>query len=111
MYIVHRKIKAIGRAQCHFKNDEKALSGLINDIWYRFNMYSMSLPVNARTLYEFLQILEDVTICLSSKKQTKLLLFSYNQVNGRVRNMNKDRHVDLSNFQTGSNNMEEKKMR
>ena len=86
MHIVHRKIKAIGRAQRRFKNDEKAASGLINDIWYRFNMYSMSLLVNARTLYEFLQILEDVTICLLSKKQTKLLLFSYNRVNGRVRN-------------------------
>ena len=111
MHIVHRKIKAMGRAQRHFKNDEKPPSGLINDIWYRFNMYSMSLLVNTRTLYEFLQILEDVTICLSSKKQTKLLLFSYNQLNGRVRNVNKDRHVDLSNFQTGSNNMEKKKTR
>ena len=109
MHIVHRKIKAIERAQPHLKNDEKAPSGLINDIWYHFNMYSMSLLVNARTLYEFLQIHKDVTICLLSKKQTKLLLFSYNRVNGRVRNMNKDRRVDLSNFQTDSNNMEQEK--
>ena len=109
MHIVHRKIKAIERAQPHFKNDEKAPSGLINDIWYHFNMYSMSLLVNARTLYEFLQIHKDVTICLLSKKQTKLLLFSYNRVNGRVRNMNKDRRVDLSNFQTDSNNIEQEK--
>ena len=109
MHIVHRKIKAIGRAQRHFKNDENPPNELTRDVWYRFNMYCMSLLVNARTLQEFLEILEDITICLLSKKQTKMLLLAYNRVNNRVNNMNNVQRVDLCDFETDSNNIEQEK--
>ena len=71
MHIVHRKVKAISREQRNIKNDKEQPVDEIHDVWYRFNMYCMSLLVNARTLHEFLQIFEDIAICLMSKRQRK----------------------------------------
>ena len=64
MHIVHKKIKQLSRVETTArkkKNDHS--DDPLKDVCYRFNMYSMSLLVNARTLYEFETILEDVAIC------------------------------------------------
>ena len=58
-------------------------------------MYSMSLLVNARTLYEFETILEDVAICLSIQKQTDMLQSAHQRVCGRIKNMDK---VGVKNY-------------
>ncbi len=76
MHIVHTKIKELARS------DQNA--------WYRFNMYCMSLLVNVRTLHEFDTILEDIVVCLSGQKQTKMLLVAYHELSVQVKNMNKD---------------------
>ena len=69
MHIVHKKIKQLARVERTIREEKKDdYKDLVKDIWYRFNMYSMSLLVNARTLHEFDTILEDVVICLTSKK-------------------------------------------
>ena len=86
MHIVHRKIKELSRSK--------------EEVWYRFNMYCMSLLVNAQTLHEFDTILEDVVVCLSSKKQTKMLSVAYQRLSGRIRNMNKDCKINLTDFET-----------
>ena len=85
MHIVHKKIKELSRSK--------------EEVWYRFNMYCVSLLVNARTLYEFDTIFEDVVICLSSKKQTKILSTAYQRLSGRINNMKKDCEIDLANFE------------
>ena len=86
MHIAHRKIKELARS------DQNA--------WYRFNMYCMSLLVNARTLHEFDTILEDIVVCLSGQKQTKMLLVAYHKLSGRVKNMNKDCEINLTDFKS-----------
>lgn len=90
MHIVHKKIKQLGRVERTMREEKKDdYEELVKDIWYRFNMYSMSLLVNARTLYEFDSILEDVAICLTSQKQTEMLQAAYRRVSGRINNMDK----------------------
>ena len=49
--------------------------------------------------YEFDTIFEDVVICLSSKKQTKILSTAYQRLSGRINNMKKDCEIDLANFE------------
>ena len=48
-----------------------------DDIWYRFNMYCVSLLVNARTLDEFDSILKDVATCLLNEQQNNDMLKSF----------------------------------
>ena len=67
----------------------------------------MSLLVNARTLPEFIQILEDISTCLLSKMQTDLLLIAYRKVNGRIHSMSENKEIDLSNFKTKANDIEQ----
>ena len=76
MHIVHKNIKELSR----LKNTSEEDNG--KDVWYRFNMYCMSLLVNTRMLFEFDNILEDIVICLLSKKQTKMCLVTYNKLSG-----------------------------
>jgi hypothetical protein len=90
MHIVHRKIKQLSRVERTILNEKNDHSeDLVKDVWYRSNMYSMSLLVNARTLYEFDTVLEDVAICLSSETQTDMLQAAYRRVDGRIKNMDK----------------------
>ena len=92
MHIVHKKIKQLARVERTIREEKKDdYEDLVKDIWYRFNMYSMSLLVNARTLYEFDTILEDVVIFLTSQKQTEMLQAAYRRVSGRINNMDKVR--------------------
>ena len=49
--------------------------------------------------YEIDTIFEDVVICLSSKKQTKILSTAYQRLSGRINNMKKDCEIDLANFE------------
>jgi hypothetical protein len=99
-------VKAISREQ---RNDEnsKILANVKTDVWYRFNMYSMSLLVNARTLHEFLQLLEDISICLLSKIKTNMLLDAYRRTQTRIQNMDEDKDIDLSKFETKPNDVEQ----
>ena len=92
MHIVHKKIKQLARVERTIREEKKDdYEDLVKDIWYRFNMYSMSLLVNLRTLYEFDTILKDVVICLTSQKQTEMLQVAYRRVSGRINNMDKVR--------------------
>ena len=92
MHIVYKKIKQLDRVERTIQEEKKDdYEDLVKDIWYRFNMYSMSLFVNARTLYEFDTILEDVLICLTSQKQTEMLQAAYRRLSGRINNMDKVR--------------------
>ena len=44
MHIVHQKIKSYWTCTApYFKNNENPPNKLIKDVWYRFNMYCMSL--------------------------------------------------------------------
>ena len=81
------------------KQDERKKTELIDDIWYRFNMYCMSLLVNVQTLHELDTILDDVVVCLSSKKQTKNLTTAYCRLTGRIHNMENDCNINLADFQ------------
>ena len=99
MHIVHRKIKELSRKERSNRKDESKKTELIDDIWYRFNMYCMSLLVNAQTLHELDTILEDVVVCLSSKKQTKNLTTAYCRLTGRIHNMENDCNINLADFQ------------
>ncbi|CAB4035484.1 kDa in NOF-FB transposable element, partial [Paramuricea clavata] len=104
------KVQAISREQCNTKKDEEhSDEEEEHDVWYRFSMYSVSLLVNARTLHKFRTILEDIAICLLSKRQTKMLLVSYRRVKGRIKNMNVEREIKLSNFETKPNELDEGK--
>ena len=58
--------------------------------------------MNARTLHEFQTTLEDIIICLCSKKQTKVLRNAYARVNARIQNMDKLCSVTISEFQKES---------
>ena len=81
---------AISRAQRNAINKENSKDATGN-VWYRFNMYCMSLLVNARTLDEIDSILEDVTICLLSENQNEMLRLSYERVWTKIHSMeNKD---------------------
>ena len=109
MHIIHRKVKAISREQHNTKKDEKHSDEERHDVWFHFSMYSVSLLVNARTWHEFHTILQDIAICLLSKRQTKMLLVSYRRVKGRIKNMNAEREIKLSNFETKPNELDEGK--
>lgn len=64
MAIMHRKLKAIIKAK------KEQMQPKNQDTWYRFNMYCVSLLVNARTLEEFDSILKHVATCLLNDHQT-----------------------------------------
>ena len=99
MHIVHRKIKELSRKERSNRKDESKKTELIDDVWYCFNMYCMSLLVNVRTLHELDTILEDVAVCLFSKKQTKNLTTAYRRLTGRIHNMENDCNINLADFQ------------
>ena len=99
MHIVHRKIKELSRKERSNRKDESKKTELIDDIWYHFNMYCMSLLVNVQTLHKLDTILEDVVVCLSSKKQTKNLTTAYCRLTGRIHNMENDCNINLADFQ------------
>lgn len=99
IHIVHRKIKELSRKERSTRTDERKQTEVIDDVWYRFNMYCMSLLVNARTLHELDTIFEDVVVCLSSKKQTKNLTTAYRRLTGRIHNMENDCNINLADFQ------------
>ena len=107
MHIVHRKVMAISREQRNVENDKNNPDAKIHNVWYRFNMYSMSLLVNTRTLPEFIPNLEDISTCLLSEMQTDLLLIAYHKVNGRIHSMSENKEIDLSNFKTKPNDIEQ----
>jgi ubiquitin C-terminal hydrolase len=86
MHIVHKKVKQLLRGK--------------EEVWYRFNMYCMSLLVNARNLQEFDAVLEDFAVCLSSKKQNGTSLVAYTKLNERIQNMNKNGEINLKDFET-----------
>ena len=104
MHIVHRKIKELSRKERSNRKDESKKTELIDDVWYRFNMYCVSLLVNARTLHELDTILEDVVVCLS-KKQTKNLTTAYRRLTGRIHNMENDCNINLADFQKEMKNV------
>ena len=56
MSIMHRRLKAIMRSHKRSSSEGNAECQQ-GDVWYRFNMYCVSLPVNARMLDEFDSIL------------------------------------------------------
>ena len=87
MHIVHKKIKQLPRVERAIHKTDGHPKNLREDAWYRFNMYAISLLVNARTLYEFDAILEDIAICLTSLKQTDGLQAAYRRVSGRINDM------------------------
>ena len=76
MSIMHRKLKAINFPflreinSCKKGNSNRSTNTKCqeDDVWYRFNMYCVSLLVNARTLDEFDSILEDVATCLLNER-------------------------------------------
>lgn len=76
MSIMHRRLKAIMRSRKKSSCDGD-MECQQNDIWYRFNMYCVSLLVNARTLDEFDSILEDVATCLLNERQNNDVLKSF----------------------------------
>jgi hypothetical protein len=86
MHIAHRKIKQLARST--------------ENKWYCNSMYSVSLLVNARPLHEFVTILEDIVVCLSCKKQTRMCLVSFRKHSGRVNHMEKESNIDLKDFET-----------
>ncbi len=42
----------------------------------------------------------NVVVCLSSKKQTKMLSVVYQRLSGQIHNMNKDCEINLTDFET-----------
>mgnify|MGYP002803810279 CR=1 FL=1 len=81
MHIVHKNLSAIRRLKQTAKGSDGSSHG---SVWYRFNMYCMSLLVNASTLEEFDTILKDATVCLMSKFLVARVHESYNKITGRV---------------------------
>lgn len=90
IHIVHKMIKQLAQVERTVRKEKNYHSeDLVKDVWYRFNMYSMSLLANARTLYDFDTILKDVAICLSSQKKTDMLQAAYRRVSGQKNNVGK----------------------
>ena len=85
MHIVHKNLSAIR----HLRKTTSGKNSNHGDVWYRFNMYCMSLLVNASTLEEFNVILKDVTVCLMSKYLVDKVQDSYKNITGRVEKMGK----------------------
>ena len=65
MHMVHRKIEELSRKERSSRKDESKKTELIDDVWYHFNMYCMSLLVNAQMLHKLDTFLEDIVVCLS----------------------------------------------
>ena len=76
MSIMHRRLKAIMRSRKRSSSDGNTVCKQ-DDVWYRFNMYCVSLLVNARTLDEFDSILKDVATCLLNERQNNDVLNSF----------------------------------
>ena len=79
MSIMHRRLKAIMRSHKRSSSEGNAECQQ-DDVWYRFNMYCVSLLVNARTLDKFDSILKDVATCLLSERQNNDVLKSFNRL-------------------------------
>ena len=93
MHIVHKNLSAIRR----LKKSTSSNNSNHGDVWYRFNMYCMSLLVNASTLEEFNIILKDITVCLMSKYLVDKVQDSYKNITGRVEKMGKCKIDDVIN--------------
>ena len=84
MAIMHRKLKGIIKAK------KEQMQPKNQDTWYRFNMYCVSLLVNARTLEEFDSILKHVATCLLNDHQTDSVHISFTWLWDMIHNMEKN---------------------
>ncbi len=91
MHIVHKNLSAIRRLKQNTKNSTTSHA----NIWYRFNMYCMSLLVNAATLDEFNTILKDAAVCLMSRFLLDKVQDSYKNITGRVEKIGKTKIDDV----------------
>jgi hypothetical protein len=88
MSIMHRKLKAIVRSRKKGNSNRSTNTKCQeDDVWYRFNMYCVSLLVNARTLDEFDSILEDVATCLLNERQNNDVLKAFTRLCEMIHNM------------------------
>ena len=93
MHIVHKNLSAIRR----LKKNSSSNNSNHGDVWYLFNMYCMSLLVNASTLEEFNIILKDITVCLMSEYLVDKVQDSYKNITVRVEKMGKCKIDDVIN--------------
>ena len=80
MHIVHKNLIAIRR----LTHKNKSSNDGSKNPSYCFNMYCMSLLVNATTLEEFDTILKDATVCLTSRFFFRYVQDSYGNIKRRI---------------------------
>ena len=117
MSIMHRKLKAIVRSRKKGNSNRSTNTKCQeDDVWYRFNMYCVSLLVNARTLDEFDLILEDVATCLLNERQNNDVLKAFTRLWEMIHNMkDKDKafnaedesNIDEINIDVKGTNLED----
>ena len=90
MHIVHKNLTAVKRLRQNTK-------GNAGNLWYHFNMYCMSLLVNASTLGEFDVVLKDATVCLKSKFLLDKVQASYDNIVKRVKTIGTNTVDDIVN--------------
>ena len=97
MHIIHRNLMTISRAQRRVNNDEDT-KDIKSEVWYRFNMYSVSLLVNSRTLNEFDSILKDVIVCLLSNHQNNMVRNAFHRIWERIHMEKNDMDINVSHI-------------
>lgn len=91
MHIVRKNLCAIQRLNRDVMNSKEGSK----NVWYRFNMYCMSLLVNAETLDEFEMILKDITVCLMSKFLSDKVQEAYDRIVRRVARLGNETIDDI----------------
>ena len=67
------------------KRDKEFLAGEdATCIWYHFQMYCLSLLVNAKTMEEFDTILTDIAMCLNCKYQNPEMMKCFDKIWQRI---------------------------